>query len=114
MANSDQNVTLTVDASYNWSYSGGNDGGGGNVKNKTNDGKADIDITLSAPNGFNIVSVDISGPGSEQMSRSITGGGKKAKINNPCTAPADAYYQVNVVDSSTGTTVACDPRVVNT
>ena len=112
MANKDHKITLTVDASYNWSYSGGNDGGG-NVKNKSKDGKADIDISLSAPNGFSIVSIDISGEGSGQMSYKIIGGGKKAKIDNPCTEDADVYYQVNVVDSSTGTDVACDPKIVN-
>ena len=112
MSNKDHKITLTVDASYSWSYSGGNDGGG-NVKNKAKDGKADVDITLSAPDGFSIVSVDISGPGSGQMSFKITGNGKKAKIDNPCTEAADVYYQVNVVDSSTGTNVACDPRIVN-
>ena len=47
------------------------------------------------------------------MSYKIIGGGKKAKIDNPCTEDADVYYQVNVVDSSTGTDVACDPKIVN-
>ena len=112
MSNSDHKITLTVDANYNWSYSGGNDGGG-NVKNKTKDGKADVDITLSAPNEFSIVSVEISGEGSEQMSYKITGNGKKVKIDNPCTAAANAYYQVYVFNISTATNIACDPRIIN-
>ena len=70
-------------------------------------------ITLNAPSGYQIASVDVSGSGSSQMRTQVTGQGQSAVIINPCTAPADVDYTVNVTTAA-GVNIPCHPRIVNT
>ena len=57
--------------------------------------------------------VQLSGTGTSQMSSHVTGNGQSATIANPCTAPANVDYTVNVA-ASDGTNIACHPKIVNT
>jgi hypothetical protein len=43
----------------------------------------------------------------------VTGNGQSATIANPCSAPANVDYTVNVA-ASDGTSIACHPKIVNT
>jgi len=116
MPNGPNNVNLTVDSSYGYQYSGGTEGNG-DVHSIAGQGQAPVLITLHAPTGFNIVSVDfrdLIGHIADTLSYRVTGNGGSARIDNPCTAKGEAKYTVNVVDSSNGRTVACDPKIVNT
>jgi hypothetical protein len=47
------------------------------------------------------------------MNSHVTGNGQSATIANPCTAPANVDYTVNVA-ASDGTNIACHPKTVNT
>lgn len=112
MPNGPHNVDLTVDAQNQYQFAGGSQGNG-NCENRVNQGAAPVQITLDAPNGYKITSVPLSGTGSDQMSSHVTGQGKSAMITNPCTAPANADYTVNV-QAPNGTIIPCHPKIVNT
>ena len=115
MPNGPHNVTLTVDSSNNFQFTGGSDGRG-KCENRVGQGAAPVQITLSAPNGYQITSVglvDEEGSGSSQMRTQVTGQGQSAVITNPCTANANVEYTVNV-QTSGGTTIPCHPKIVNT
>lgn len=112
MSNSPNNVSLTVTPAYTYSYSGGNQGNG-NVTFKKGGGQAAVTVSLTAPDGFKCVSVDFSGQGSDDFNYQITGNGKGVVIIDKCNEIADVKYTVNVVESSTGTNVACDPQIKN-
>ncbi len=111
MSNSEHKITLTVDAN-GYSYSGGNDGGNGDAKNKIGKGAAPMHITLDAPKSYKITDVEFSGSGVTNLSFKIQND-KKVKIENSCTSEADVKYSVIVMDTATGNTTLCDPRVVN-
>jgi hypothetical protein len=112
MPNGPHNVDLTVNSSSQYEFTGGNEGNG-NCSNAVDQGAAPVQITLSAPNGYRITSVDLAGSGSSQMRTQVTGQGQSAVIINPCTAPADVDYTVNVTTAA-GVSIPCHPRIVNT
>jgi hypothetical protein len=119
MPNGPHNVNLTIDASNNYQFSGGSDGKG-RCENRVNQGAAPVLITLSAPAGYRIndmsatpPGVTLSGTGDSQMNSHVTGNGQSANITNPCTAPADVDYTVNV-RAADGLIVSCHPKIVNT
>ncbi|MBP7370251.1 MAG: hypothetical protein KA902_02315 [Arenimonas sp.] len=109
MSNKDHNITLNVDASGNYSYTGGNDGGNGDVVNKKGGGPANMHVTLEAPSGFNITNVELSAPG---INWKIPNG-KKVKIDNDCKYDVDVKYSIIVTDTSTGNEIFCDPKIIN-
>jgi len=115
MPNGPHNVTLTVDSSNQYGFIGGNDRNG-NCRNTVGQGAAPVQITLCAPDGYQITSVglvDVQGSGSSQMRTQVTGRGQSAVITNPCTADADVEYTVNV-QTAGGATIPCHPKIVNT
>ncbi len=112
MPNSDHHVTLSIDADYNYTYSGGNKGNG-NVDNKTGQGQSKIHISLEAASSFNIVDAHFSGPGQGNLTYNVNGNERKITINNTCATNADVKYTINVVDTTNGRNVACDPKIVN-
>jgi hypothetical protein len=112
MPNSRHNVDLTVDSSNQYQFTGGSDGHG-NCNNRVNQGAAPVQVTLLAPNGYRITSVDLSGSGSSQMSAQVTGQGQSAVVTNPCTSSADVDYTVNVAVPGGGN-IPCHPKIVNT
>ena len=61
----------------------------------------------------NPAGVQLTGPGSSQMSAHTAGHGGSATIINPCTAAADVDYTVNV-KAPDGSNIACHPKIVNT
>ena len=109
MSNSDHHIALTVTADGSYSYSGGNDGGKGDVVNKVGKGPANMHISLEAPSGFKITNVDLSGPG---ISWKIQGD-KKVKVDNDCKNPLNVKYSIIVFNPTTGDDIFCDPRVIN-
>ncbi len=109
MANTDHKITLTVTADGSYSYSGGNDGGKGDVVNKKGKGPANMHITLEAPSGFKITDVDLSAPGIDWKIQ----GDKKVKIDNDCDNDVNVKYSIIVSNPSTGKDVLCDPRIIN-
>ena len=111
MSNSEHKITLTVD-SNGYSYSGGNDGGKGDTKNDIGKGAAPMHITLDAPNDYKITDVQFSGSGIGNLRFKIQND-KKVKIDNSCDSAADVKYSVIVVNTATGKTTICDPRVIN-
>jgi len=119
MPNGPRNVTLTIDATNHYRFDGGTQGNG-DCRNAVGQGAAPVLITLSAPAGYCIrgmsdepPGVQLSGTGTSQMNSQVTGNGQSATIANPCTAPANVDYTVNVV-ASDGTNIACHPKIVNT
>lgn len=112
MPNGPHSVDLSVSSSTQYQFTGGNDGSG-NCSNAVGQGSAPVRITLSAPSGYKITSVDLSGSGRSQMTTKVTHKGQSAVITNPCTAAADVDYTVNVATPGGGN-VACHPKIVNT
>jgi hypothetical protein len=119
MPNGPRNVTLTVDSTNGYAFTGGTQGNG-DCNNAVGQGAAPVLVTLSAPAGYRIrgmndepPGVQLSGTGSSQMNSQVTGQGQSATIANPCTAAANVDYTVNVV-ASDGTNIACHPKIVNT
>jgi len=119
MPNGPCNVTLTIDATNGYQFAGGTQGNG-DCFNSVGQGAAPVLITLSAPARYRIrgmsdqpPGVQLSGTGTSQMNSHVTGNGQSATITNPCTAPADVDYTVNVA-ASDGTNIACHPKIVNT
>lgn len=112
MPNGPHNVDLTIDESDAYEFAGGNKGKG-NCENAVGQGAAPVQITLHAPDGYKIASVTLSGTGDGQMKSHVAGNGQSAGITNPCRAPADVDYTVNVTTSS-GATIPCHPKIVNT
>ena len=119
MPNSPHNVDLRIDASNQYSFSGGSDGSG-NCRNAVGQGAAPVQITLEAPTGYRIRAmsdsppgVELTGTGTGQMRPSVSGQGQSANITNTCVDPADVNYTVNVATPSGGT-IACHPKIVNT
>ena len=119
MPNGPRNVTLTVDATNDFQFSGGTQGNG-DCNNAVGQGAAPVLVTLSAPAGYRIrgmndepPGVQLSGTGSSQMSSRVTGNGQTATITNPCTAAANVDYTVNVT-APDGANIACHPKIVNT
>lgn len=110
MPNSDHQITLSIDAEYNYHYSGGNKGNG-NVENKTGQGQSKIHLTLET-NGYEFVDLHFTGDGQNNFSYKHNGS-KKITIDDSCDSNADVKYTANVVQTATGRNVACDPRVVN-
>lgn len=118
MPNGPHNVDLTIDASNNYSFSGGSDGKG-NCNNRVGQGAGPVQVTLHAPDGYRINDmtavprgITLSGAGSSQMDPHVTGNGQSANIINPCASSADVDYTVNV-KASDGTIIACHPKIVN-
>jgi len=118
MPNSPHNVDLHVDASNQYSFSGGSEGNG-NCRNEVGQGAAPVQITLKAPDGYRIRAmsdsppgVGLAGKGAEQMKPSVAGHGRSANIANPCKDPADVEYTVNV-ETPDGGNIACHPKIVN-
>lgn len=112
MPNGQHNIDLTVQVSNTYQFIGGNDGNG-NCSNSVGQGAAPVLITLVAPAGYRITSVDLSGTGASQMRAQVTGQGQSATITNPCSAAADVDYTVNV-STPGGGTIGCHPKIVNT
>lgn len=112
MPNGQHKVTLTVDSSNRFQFTGGTDRHG-KCENRVRDGAAPVKITLAAPEGYTITSVDLVGKGSAQMKADVIGDGKSAKIDNKCEDKADVEYTVNVTTSG-GINIPCHPRIVNT
>lgn len=112
MPNGPHNVDLTVDASNQYQFTGGNQGNG-NCRNAVGQGAGPVQVTLGAPAGYKITSVTLSGTGAGQMNSQVTGNGQSAVITNPCRDPADVDYTVNVTTSS-GAVISCHPKIVNT
>ena len=118
MPNSPHNVDLRIDASNQYSFSGGSEGSG-NCRNAIGQGAAPVQITLDAPAGYRIrdmgdslPGVQLTGTGTEQMRSSVSGQGRSANITNTCVAPADVDYTVNV-ETPGGGNIPCHPRIVN-
>ena len=111
MANGPNSVSLTVDTSNNYSFSGGNQGNG-NVTYSKGSGQAAITVTLSAPNGYNITDVTFTGSGSSQFSRNLTGNGRGAVILDTCNDVANVDYTV-IVTAPNGTEIPCHPKIIN-
>jgi len=119
MPNSPHNVDLRIDASNQYSFSGGSEGNG-NCFNAIGQGAAPVQITLEAPVGYRIRAmsdsppgVGLAGNGAEKMKPSVAGNGRSANIANPCVDPADVEYTVNV-ETPDGGNIPCHPRIVNT
>ena len=118
MPNSPHNVDLHIDASKQYSFSGGNEGNG-NCSNAIGQGAAPVQITLDAPQGYRIRAmsdsppgVGLAGTGTGQMNPSVSGQGRSANITNTCKDPADVDYTVNV-ETPSGGNIACHPKIVN-
>ena len=112
MPNSDNQVTLTIDDAYRYTYSGGNKQNG-DVENKTGKGPSKIHISLEGASSLEIVDVDFSGTGADNFSFNVNGNKRRVTIDDTCLTDADVKYTVNVVDASNGRNVACDPRITN-
>ena len=111
MPNSDQQIQLNVNAA-GYSYSGGNKGNG-NVEARVGQGPSKIHITLEAESNFYIRDVVFQGDGLENFSFNINGNKRRVAIDDNCRSPADVKYSVIVGDSSGGSDIDCDPRIVN-
>lgn len=119
MPNSPHNVSLRIDASNQYSFSGGSDGSG-NCRNAVGQGAAPVQVTLDAPTEYRIRAmsdsppgVGLTGIGTGQMRPSVSGQGQSANIANTCVAQADVDYTINV-ETPNGGNLACHPKIVNT
>ena len=118
MPNSPHNVDLSIDASNQYSFSGGSEGNG-SCRNVVGQGAAPVQVTLDAPAGYRIRAmgdsppgVGLTGTGTGQMRPSVSGQGQSANIANTCMAQADVDYTINVETPDAGN-LACHPKIVN-
>ena len=105
-------VTLPNSQVYSFKYTGGNDDNGG-LKTKTNDGLATIAVSLNGNNNrYSVNSVSFTGD-VQPPQLSSTYSAQSASITDQNTANITADYCINVLDSTTGSIIPCDPMIQN-
>lgn len=107
-------TTASNGATYSYQYTGGDaDTNNGTVTCTVGNGNAPINLSLIADRRYEIDSVGFTGDDASQLT--TQGNAPRSRvINDRNTAPINANYKVNVIDTANGNvSIPCDPSIVN-
>jgi hypothetical protein len=99
-------------ATYSYRYSGG-EGKGGDVIFTTR-GRVTVNVHLAGNASYTIDEVGFTGDTNEQLSWvSNPNASRVAVIQNENSVVQTANYKITVMDGADGTTIPCDPKIIN-